>query len=162
MTCEIFFNTFLSFKPTLYTLMNVTPFMLLYPLAKFFKLKPRHFQGSKTTLCFVLAFLTWFNFFFDPYNSEFELFFAMQLMLFGLFANTSFTAIIFIVIYFAVSFIKKFNMRNYVNLSFHESTSNNLFNYISYSSVSILFLLTFVRLKRRKNIRKLNKNKNTM
>ena len=160
MTCEIFFNTFLSFKPTLYTLMNVTPFMLLYPLSKFFKLKPRHFQGSKTTLCFVLGFLIWFNFFFDPYNSEFELFFAMQLMLFGVFADTSFTAILFIVIYFAVSFVKMFNIVNYTNLSFHESTSNNLFNYISYSCVSIMFLLTFIRLKRRKKVRKLKKERN--
>lgn len=154
MTCEIFFNTFDSFKPTMYTLMNITPFMLLYPLSNFFKLKPKHFSKNSGLICFVLPFLLWFNFFFDPYNSEFELFFGMQVVLLGLFGECGVIGVILIVVYFALAFVRKFNMLNYVGFSFYESTSVNMLNYISYSCVSVFFMMAFIRLKRKKTLRK--------
>jgi hypothetical protein len=148
LTCEIFFNTFNSFKPTMQYVITVTPLMAIYPLIKFFNLKYKKLIASPHILAFVFSFLLWLNFFFDPYNSEFELFFAICLLMLGFFSVGFSVGFVLCMVYISTSFMKAFNLPNYTELSYHESTSTNMFNYISYGTVSLIFILTFTKLKR--------------
>lgn len=150
LTCEIFFNTFKSFKVTMQSVITVTPLMAIYPLSRFFRLKHKKLMSSPDILIFVFSFLLWLNFFFDPYNSEFELFFAVLLMLFSFFSVGFAISFAFCLIYISTSLMRAFNLPNYTEFSYHESTSTNMFNYITYASVSIVYILSFSRLKRLK------------
>ena len=147
LTCEIFFNTFNSFRLTMESVITITPVMAIYPLSKFFKLKRKKLLKSPNVLAFVFSFLIWLNFFFDPYNSEFEIFFAITLIMYTYFSIGFAVGLVFCFVYYSTSFMKAFNLVNYTELSYHESTSTNMFNYIAYASISIVFVLTFKKLK---------------
>jgi hypothetical protein len=153
LTCEIFFNTFINFRQTMFSVITITPVMAFYPLLKFFNLKHKTVSKSPDVLAFVLAFLIWLNFFFDPYNSEFELFFAISLVSFNFFSTGFAFGFICCLIYFTTSLMKAFNMRNYTETSYHESTSTNMFNYISFGVISFIFILSFTKLKKQKELK---------
>ena len=161
LTCEIFFNTFNSFKTTMQYVITITPLMAIYPLSKFFNLKHSRVVKSPNILKFTLAFLLWLNFFFDPYNSEFELFFAIGLIQIGFFSMGFSVGFVLSLVYMSTAFMKAFNFTNYTEMSYHESTSTNMFNYISYGTVSLVFILTFTKLKRLKQKQLQNKKQSS-
>ena len=66
LTCEIFFNTFNSFRQTMNSVITITPIMATYPLIRFFNLKYKQILKAPHVLSFVFGFLIWLNFFFDP------------------------------------------------------------------------------------------------